>query len=420
MTMRFKSVKALVALLQNTSDPTTVAIMEYFQPYCDCSITLWLIEEINNGNVDVINKIRELIENEDPTPFTRELIYPGYNFLLRTYCQGADLYGVYANGNGTNNNSLIVLSSNKCADYFIKDSLTGLSGEAYNKIPEIGSDYNYNNYGRTAEITPYGVFYPDYAEYDSGYMEGHQQYHSVHNTTKITTTNVEAGLTQVIHLKDGSLDQPHWGDGTEFDIMLEVDPTISVPSHWDDQILSVGILSFTVKNVDGTTRYEAMLSLFTAYDDLKIGTEIDQYTNDYYRNNWGHPEIDLDAYEAQMTQAQKNECNDVFINGSRVPYFFTRRSYNEGGNFIGYELRLKLTVENNKLIVYVNDIEVYNSTYISNAVITSDGLRAGYAFNRFFHGSDFNGVNRTVDDFWPDDYIPAKKQFVKDFYVKPI
>lgn len=169
LTMRYKSVKALVALLQNTSDPTATAIKSYFQPYCDCDITIWLIEQINNNNMQVINKIRELISTEDATPINRNLVNPGNGFLLRTYCQGPNLIGMYANGDGTSNELVIKEYSNLCwcapfqIDYFdwtlLPDTTTPNWKEFYNNPLDDGVCLNLNLGGyykswTDAHITP--------------------------------------------------------------------------------------------------------------------------------------------------------------------------------------------------------------------------------------------------------------------------
>jgi len=420
LTMRFKSVKALVALLQNPSDPTAIVIKSYFQPYCDCDLSQWIIAQIENNNLLVINKIKELIANFDPTPYSRDIINPGPDFLLRTFCQGSDLYGVYADGSGSNSNSLIVLSSDRCivvSDYFIKDSLIGIGDPASGKLPEIGYEYHTGDYGQDTLVTEYGLFYPYHNSYTGNYMEVHHQMFSRRNSIPIDTIDVEAGLTQLILLEDGSPDKPHWGDGTEFDIMLELDPTNTDNSQWTDKILAVGVLTKTYVNEDGSFNPWAALVLFSSYDQLRIKSDIDTDQNAPLFNSWGYYVIDLVSYETNMTTAQKNECNDVFISGQKLPYFFTRRSYDQNNNFIGYETKLKVRTGNNRLIVAINEVEVYNESYLSNANFSQGGLEAAYVFNRFFDWMDINSVVRP-NNYWPTNYTDAQKQFVKDFYVK--
>jgi len=418
---RFGSVKDLVEILQQNTEIAT-QIKSYFQPYCDCNIAVWLVEQIYDGNMDVINKIRELIASDDDNVISRDVIHPEYNFLLRTFCQGSDLYGVYADGSGSGSNSLIVLNSNKCSSYFILDSLVGTGELARDKIPEIGSGY-YNNivFGSDAVVTEYGVFYPHHYISTGYYMQPyHHSSYSLRNSTSIDTFDLEAGLTQLILLEDGSPDQPQWGDGTEFDIMLELDPTIPDNNPWLGTPLAVGVVTRTYVNVDGSFSPMAALVLFSSYNQLRVKSDID--TRDPYDplfNNSGNYIIDLDAYEANMTQAQKNECNDVFINGVKLPYFFTRRSYDQNNNFIGYETRLKIRTGNNRLIVVINDVEVYNETYVSGSDFSQGGRHAAYVFNRLFNWMDENNVIRS-NNYWSTDYTAAQKQFVKDFYVKRI
>lgn len=110
---RYGSVKDLVEILQQNTALAT-QIKSYFQSYCDCDITIWLIEQINNDNAQVINKIRELIAAADDNVLTRSVIHPEQNVLLTTFCIGQDLYGKYATGTGSVTEILIKETSTMC------------------------------------------------------------------------------------------------------------------------------------------------------------------------------------------------------------------------------------------------------------------------------------------------------------------
>lgn len=110
---RFGSVKDLLEVLQQESELAS-QIFEYFDSYCDCDVTIWLTEEINNGNQEVIDKIRELIAPDDDNVLTRDIIHPEQNMLLSTFCIGQDLYGKYATGTGGNTELLIKEVSTVC------------------------------------------------------------------------------------------------------------------------------------------------------------------------------------------------------------------------------------------------------------------------------------------------------------------
>lgn len=157
---RHGSVKDLVEILQQNTVLAT-QIKSYFQPYCDCDITIWLIEQINNDDIGVINKIRELIAAEDDNVLTRSVIHPEQNVLLSTFCIGQDLYGKYATGTGGITEILIKETSTTCGCQPYKvNNFNWALFPSYNDNTAISQFYNNPlNDGVTLNIGMCGNYY---------------------------------------------------------------------------------------------------------------------------------------------------------------------------------------------------------------------------------------------------------------------
>ena len=113
-----RSAEDLIDLFRREG-PLTAEIKAYFTSYCDCDIVEWIIAQLEAGNQEVDDKIRELIAAYDPYPVTRTAKFPVHGHLVKTFCEGSDLKGFFAvNSQGLQSydKKVIIANSPLCGD----------------------------------------------------------------------------------------------------------------------------------------------------------------------------------------------------------------------------------------------------------------------------------------------------------------
>lgn len=429
-----------------TPSVTSSAIKDFFAPYCDCQLADWIVEAIDNDNMPVINKLKELLA-ADPLNLLNVVIRDKpAGKLVQRFCEGGDLKSTTWTEQGVLSTNTLVQDDPRCfvapPGIYIRDSLQfndSMSQPLEGRNLEIGDNFwprpanpdvdpdNFKNY--IFNVDGLGIIEslsPD--DISGSWFEGWAQNVLYPNKTPIPSVNIDMGFSVNVTQVNGRGDWPGLiaiGLGSELDIRAAANGNEEEwPFYkWDTEnpIQSYYMgpnTGLQIGLVFNTYYDESAPDPMEMYQSLSILGPIPHGDSGQFLAGISAEEYD-DMWESNLSSAEKqgystNQTSPGFPAGNDCKWF-RKYWYDEDDNIKGYRMDFRVITYNNNLYVYLNDIRIFEYTGYRNPSkpIPTYGYRCAMGGTTSVGGDKRRLDNTELKDFNLFDY------YVKSFDGTP-